>query len=162
MGRGCYTLTTSIRVLCCGNLLLGDEGVGIHVYNELKGWPLPENAEVVDAGTGGLDILPFLEGVDKVILVDGVRGSRAGTIHHLRDDNLGDVDLSVDSLHSIKLEHVLKIGRRLLGDRYPEVVILGVEVDRIGEFDLELTPEVREAVPRVVRLVLEDIETSLH
>lgn len=155
-------MTTSIRVLCCGNLLLGDEGVGIHVYNELKGWPLPKNVEVVDVGTGGLDILPLLEGVDKVILVDAVRGSRAGTIHHLRDEGLRDVDLSVDSLHSIKLEHVLKIGRRLLEDRYPEVVILGVEADRIGEFNLELTPEVREAVPRVVRLVLEDIETSLH
>jgi len=155
-------LTTSIRVLCCGNLLLGDEGVGIHIYNELKDRSLPETVEVVDAGTGGLDILPFLEGVDKVILVDAVRGSRAGTIHHLRDEDLEDVDLSVDSLHSIKLEHVLKIGRRLLKDRYPEVVILGVEADRIGEFDLELTPEVREAVPRVVRLLLEDIETSLH
>ena len=155
-------MTTSIRVLCCGNLLLGDEGVGIHIYNELKDQPLPEIVEVVDAGTGGLDILPFLEGVDKVILVDAVRGSRAGTIHRLSDEDVKGGDLSVDSLHSIKLEHILKIGRRLLEDRYPEVVILGVEADRIGEFDLELTPKVREVVPRVVRLVLEDIETLLY
>lgn len=155
-------MTTSIRVLCCGNLLLGDEGLGIQVYNELKDRPLPETVEVVDAGTGGLDILPLLEGVEKVILVDAVRGTRTGTIHHLRDKDLEDVNLSVDSLHSIKLEHVLKIGQRLLEDCYPEVIVVGVEADRIGEFDLELTPEVREAIPKVVRLVLEDIETLLH
>jgi len=155
-------LNTSIRVLCCGNLLLGDEGVGIHIYNELKSWPLPETVQVLDVGTGGLDILFFLEEVDKVILVDAVKGSKPGTIDYLRDDDLGDVDLSVDSLHSIKLEHVLRIGRRFLQDRYPEVVILGIEAHGTREFALELTPEVREAVPRVVRLVLKDIESSLH
>ena len=155
-------MTISIRVLCCGNLLLGDEGVGIHIYNELKGKPLPEKVKIVDAGTGGLDILPFLDGVDKVILVDAVRGSRAGTIHHLREADLEDADLSVNSLHDIKLEHVLKIGQRLLEDRYPEVVILDVEVERIEEFDMELTPEVREAVPKVIKLVLEEIEASIH
>lgn len=155
-------MTTSIRVLCCGNLLLGDEGVGIHVYDELKGRALPETVEVVDAGTGGLDILPLLEGVDKVILVDAVRGTGTGTIRHLREEDLGDVDLSFDSLHGIRLEHVLKIGRRLLEDRYPEVVILGVEAGWTGEFDLGLTPEVRKMVPKVAGLVLEDVEASLH
>jgi hydrogenase maturation protease len=131
---------------------LGDEGVGTHIYKELKGWFLPETVEVVDGGTGGLDILPLLEGVDKVILIDAVKGGRAGTIHHLKDEDLENVDLSVDSLHNIKLEHVLKIGRRLLGDRYPEVVIFGIEADRIGEFDLELTPEVKVTIPRVVHI----------
>jgi len=153
-------LTTSTRVLCCGNLLLGDEGVGIHVYDELKGRALPETVEVVDAGTGGLDILPLLEGVDKVILVDAVKGAGTGTIRHLREEDLGDVDLSFDSLHGIRLEHVLEIGRRLLGDRYPEVVILGVEAGWTGELDLELTPEVRKMVPRVAGLVLEESARS--
>lgn len=59
-------------ILCCGNILAAADGFGIHVLDELRKRNLPKNVELIDGGTGGLDILNYIENADKVIIVDAV------------------------------------------------------------------------------------------
>ncbi|NYT18825.1 MAG: hydrogenase maturation protease, partial [Methanosarcinales archaeon] len=67
----------SVRIIGCGNILMGDDGVGVRVVEALKKMEcgILEGADILDAGVCGLDILNLLEGVDKVIIVDSMVGS---------------------------------------------------------------------------------------
>lgn len=70
-----------ILILGLGNLLLGDEGVGIHAVRQLQRMPLPPEVEVIDGGTGGFELLAHCHGKRKVIIIDAVKGdARPGTV----------------------------------------------------------------------------------
>ncbi len=55
-----------IKVLGCGNTLVGDDGVGIRVIEKLQEMKLPENVEIIEAGVGGMAILSWIEDADKI------------------------------------------------------------------------------------------------
>src|SRR4051794_41702496 len=64
-------------VLGMGNLLLSDEGVGVHVARALATRALPEGVSVVEAGTAFLDVLPDIEKADRILLIDAMAGGGA-------------------------------------------------------------------------------------
>jgi hydrogenase maturation protease len=71
----------SILILGVGNLLLGDEGVGIHAVRQLQSMPLPPEVEVIDGGTGGFELLAHCRGKKKVIIIDAVKAdAKPGTV----------------------------------------------------------------------------------
>jgi len=154
-------LGRKIAVIGIGNLLLRDEGVGVHVVNELLGLQLPDNVEVYDCGTGGLSILDLLDGFDKAIIVDAVRcGEEPGTIHRLRLDEKGTANslAKIISLHELDFFAALKIGweaYKLPG----EIIMIGVEPKAI-ELGLNLSPEVEKSIPKVVHLIFEEIRSK--
>ena len=73
-----------VTLLGLGNLLMQDEGVGVQAVRLLEErYELPPHLEVVDGGTSGLDLLPYIEGRDRVLVVDGVevaRDTQAGLV----------------------------------------------------------------------------------
>jgi hydrogenase maturation protease len=77
-----------IRVVGLGNVLMGDDGVGPHVIEALEaGYEFPDGVSVLDAGTPGLDLAPFLMGADVVIVIDSVRADAApGSLRLYRRD----------------------------------------------------------------------------
>jgi len=154
-----------VLVVGVGNILLKDEGVGVHVVRKLEELALPNDVEVIDAGTAGLDILWLHEDVEKLIVIDATRaGNKAGTIYKAlllagEMEKLTQLfDRRADSkisLHQIGLIEALAAAEKL--NRAPkEIVIIGVEP---GEWDygLELTGLVARSVPEVVKKVLEEI-----
>lgn len=148
-----------ILVIGCGNLLMGDDGFGIHVLEELEKSDLPENIKLIDIGTSSLDILHQLEGIDKVIIIDAVKsGNEPGVVYRLTEKDLLYPDLNFLSLHELKLEHTLSIGKKILGKKFPkEIIIFGVEVERI-EGRIELSPKLKKVLPKVVNLVFKEIK----
>jgi hydrogenase maturation protease len=61
------------HIICFGNLLLGDDGFGIHVFRRLKeGWVLPRHVRVFEGGVAGLQALPYFENCRKAIVVDAL------------------------------------------------------------------------------------------
>lgn len=147
-----------IKVLGCGNTLVGDDGVGIRVIEKLQEMKLPENVEVIEAGVGGMAILSWIEGSDKVIIVDAVQTGNepAGTIYRFTDKEMPPSDMFMLSLHDLNLVDTLNIGR-IVQKMPDEIIIYGVEVVRVAEFTKEMTPEVEDAVPELLKLVLEEI-----
>jgi hydrogenase maturation protease len=147
-------------VLGIGNVLLRDEGVGCHVIHALQGIPLPD-VEVIDGGTCP-DVLQLLEGADKLVIVDAVKGGGApGQIYrfHLWDItleqkpflSLHDIGL-VDSLMLMQLWHPDFIG-------IDEAVIVGVEPKEI-DWGLDLSPELREKMPQIIDAILAELNSS--
>lgn len=148
-----------IQVLGCGNLLIGDDGFGVHVLKELEKRGLPNNVELIDAGTGGLDILNLIEDADKVIIIDAVKsGGEIGSVYRFTEKDLPPPNMSLLSLHDLGLADVLKTGRIIQPERMPkEIIIIGCEVQQADEIRLELSPDVAKAVPAVVDMVLKEV-----
>ena len=150
-----------IRILGCGNPLMGDDGIGIRVIEELKNTHLDEinGVEIIDAGVCGLDLLNLFEGASKVIIVDAVvsgGGSEVGSIHRFRGDELkGQFSQEMFSIHDLGISDVLNIGGHV--QEMPDVVVFGIEVDGSLEFSLDLTQEVANAAAEVVSLIVDEI-----
>jgi len=147
-----------IKVLGCGNTLVGDDGVGIRVIERLQQMRLPKNVEIIDAGVGGLAILSWIEDIDKVVIVDAVQTGNEppGTVYEFTDNELPPSNMFMLSLHDLNLVDTLNVGR-IVQKMPDEIVIIGVEVNRVAEFTKELTPEVEAAIPEVIDLVLKEI-----
>ncbi len=78
-------------------------------------------------------------------------------IYRLAKEDLSSPSANPVSPHELKLEHTLKIGEKILGDKFPsEIIIFGVEVGEIKE-GIGLSPKVEKAVPRVVDLILQEL-----
>ncbi len=143
---------TKTVILGVGNLLLTDDGVGIHAIQKLQAdYELPAGVQVVDGGTCGLDLLQFLEGVDHLIIIDAARlGKAPGSIVRLEGDQVPAYLALKTSPHEIGLPELLFTAR--LTDIYPErVVIFGVQPESI-ETHLGLTPAVAERLDELVEL----------
>ena len=149
---------SKILVLGVGNLLLKDEGVGVHLAQRMMKMDLPENVEVVDGGTATLDILPLVDGVDRLIIVDALKGGETpGTIYKLTPEDIVQDNQEPLSLHQIDLLQMLDMCA-LIGSK-PSTVIIGIEPKEV-DFAVELSPEVEGMIPRVIELVLKEVTNS--
>ncbi len=141
-----------IAVIGVGNVLMGDEGVGIVVVEELKRRNV--DVDLHDCGTMGLDILNTISEYDKVIIVDAVKGfGMPGDVVRISLDNIECGRILC--LHDINVPFILKLAESIV--KIPEIVIIGIEVERIGE-GLGLSESVKNAVNKAVELILEEIE----
>lgn len=148
-----------IAVLGIGNLLLKDEGIGVHLVQKLAGNVNNTKVDLIDAGTSP-ELLSLLDGnIDKLIIVDAVKaGNAPGTIYRFSPDNVDVNPTPRFSLHDIGVLDNLKTMALL--NRLPKsTVIIGVEPKTIS-FGLELSPEVEEKLPEIVSLVLKEIEET--
>ncbi len=148
-----------ILVLCVGNPLMGDEGVGPRCAEYLmKQYAFPDGVEVVDAGTMGFGILNMFQDVDFVIVVDAVQGTghAAGTVVSLEPQDMAPNQI-LHSLHDARLTDVLDAAT-LMGLEL-EVTCIGVQVDEIVEWQLELSPVVEASIPFAATAVVEVLGT---
>jgi hydrogenase maturation protease len=129
-----------ITLLGLGNILMRDDGVGVHAVKAVQqGFEVPPELEIVDGGTAGLDLLPFLEGRDRVLLVDAVDfGAAPGFIGELANDAIpAFFSQNRASLHHLGLGEVLATAQ-LLNILPPDICLLGIQPLSI-ETGLELT-----------------------
>jgi len=157
-------------VLGLGNILLADEGVGVHVVRELAEHTLPGNVEVVDGGTAALDVLLLARDVQKLIVIDALRaGKEPGTVYVARFAGGQESKLEAHfvrqgdsriSLHQIGLVDALSVAKRI-SDGPKEIVIIGVEPAKI-DCGLQLMDEIAHKVPQIIDIVLKEIEDAVH
>jgi len=137
-----------------GNVLLMDDGVGVHAIEQLRKDP-PPHACLAGVGTAVLYALDLIEWADKIIAIDAVKaGGPPGTLYAFDGDGAAERDHPV-SLHELNLLGAL----RLLGPDHPrpEIVIVGVEPETI-DYGLELSPAVQAALPQVALAVREIVD----
>ena len=144
-----------ILILGVGNLILKDEGVGVHAVRELEGRNLPAHVEVIDGGTYLMDLLSVIQEAERIIVIDALKGGgEPGTIYRVTPDDLMAETERALSLHQVGLLEVLGMVRQLGGD--PHAVIIGVEPKEIA-WGMELTPEVAAKLPKVIEMVMEEL-----
>jgi hydrogenase maturation protease len=140
-------------ILGVGNVLMGDEGVGVLVARQLAGVDLPAGVDVVDGGTGGFHLLQYFEEYDRVVLVDAtLDGQAPGSVSVTKPRFSSDYPPTL-SAHDIGLKDLLD-AVYLLGHT-PEVVLFAISVAIVDGVTLELSPDVATVVPRVARQVRE-------
>lgn len=144
-----------ILVLGVGNILLKDEGIGVRVAQELQKIKLPPQVEVIDGGTAGFDLLPFINEADKVIVVDAMQvGGEPGSIYRVPAEEIGVHGPQDISLHGTSLVEILAISSQM-GNR-PETIVYGVEPEEIT-WDMELSQVITEKIPRLKELILKEV-----
>jgi hydrogenase maturation protease len=146
-----------IVIVGVGNVLLKDEGVGVHVVRALQEMSLTSpkvEVEVVDGGTSP-SAFDSAEGADKLIIVDAARcGGEPGTVYRFAPDEVSGEPKLLTSLHDLGLLDSLRM-MECVGNPPRETVIIGVEPAEV-DWGLELTPALRGKLPDVVRRVVEE------
>lgn len=150
-----------VAIVGIGNILYGDEGVGIHVINELKCKFLPPYVEVYDCNTDAFAILEAINGARKAVIVDAMRlGYKPGTVHRFNCEELlkmNDKLINFISFHQLDLVSTLKIAQ--LTDVYKlpnEIVVFGVEV-KSCHYSTEVSNEVKQAIPKIIDKIMNEI-----
>jgi hydrogenase maturation protease len=145
-------------ILGVGNYLMSDDGLSVHVLERLQNSGLiPDEVEMVDGGTCGLDLLRYLEGVTNLIIIDEVnrRGGVPGTIIRLEGDQVPAYLSLKISPHDIGLPDLLATAK--LRDLYPEhIVVLGIQPASL-EISVTLSPQVEEKIDTLIDLIVQEI-----
>ncbi len=140
-------------IMGIGNLLLGDEGVGVHAAQALLEDQLPENVQVIDVGTAFLDALPDLEKAQHIIVIDAVNANdEPGSVYRME---LGECNQPerIDSMHGFDLFRMLAVAQNNLP---AEITVLGVEPACMN-WSTQLSPQVLEAMPVLLDAVYKEI-----
>jgi hydrogenase maturation protease len=144
-----------IVVIGVGNLLLQDEGIGIHVVQALQEMDLPADVRLIDGGTSP-DLIACTRAGDKLVIVDAARaGGEPGTIYRFLPADLVPGTGVLASAHEMGV--VENLGLMSLSGHEPgETVIIGIEPAEI-DWGTELSEGLRRKVPDIVRVVLKEI-----
>lgn len=147
-----------ILIIGIGNTLLQDEGIGVHLINELRKMSVPDNVFLVDNSSGELDLMDYMhKGIEKVIIIDAIKGGRTpGTTFRLSANEVITATKHIYALHHTELVdtcHMID----LFGRKPKEIVIVGV-VPKETEWSLSLSPELQAKVPEIIRVVFDEIE----
>ncbi|GHU05405.1 hydrogenase 2 maturation endopeptidase [Alphaproteobacteria bacterium] len=144
-------------VLGVGNLLMSDEGVGVHAVSALvERYDFPDEVEIIDGGTSGMELLPELEGLDHLIVVDAVRaGKPAGSLVRLAGEDVPVFFKIKFSPHQVGLSDIFA-ALRFKGTSPGEVVIVGVEPESL-DLNMSLSPTVAARLDEVVEMVVAEL-----
>ena len=139
-------------IVCIGNDLVADDGIGHAVYAMLKKRALPQGVRVSLLGVGGMDLLEELDGEEILVVVDAVQfGASPGTLQVLAWDQIPTKEVRPVSGHGIGVKEALQVCRKLYPERAAQTIYLaGIEGACFDQVGAGLTPEVERAVPIMV------------
>jgi hydrogenase maturation protease len=145
-------LQNDILVLGIGNLLMNDEGVGIHVVSRLEKEGL-QGADLMDGGTGGFHLLGFIQSYKTIIIVDASLDSHPpGHVRVLHPRYARDFPKQL-SAHEIGLKDL--IDAAILLGNMPELHLVAISVKEFQDMGMELSDDVEAAIPEAIRCVRE-------
>ena len=144
----------NLLIVGIGNLLMGDEGIGVHIVRALEKLDLSDKIACLDGGTGNFTLLEPMQAADTVIIIDAVMDSKPlGTITHLTPQYSKDYPRTLTA-HDIGLKDLLDVFY-LLGNK-PEVILYTVTIKDIKEMTDRLSPELDEQSPKYVNIIRDD------
>ncbi|MBQ6298057.1 MAG: HyaD/HybD family hydrogenase maturation endopeptidase [Selenomonadaceae bacterium] len=139
--------TAENTVLGIGNIILSDEGFGVRVVEYLeKNFTFPENVQLIDGGTLGVELTHFITGTQRLLIIDSIDGgAEPGKIFHLRDDEIKKHFAQKISAHEVGIQEVLTI-LELTNKKIPHIELIGAQPFSL-EAGTKLTPQMSKLVP---------------
>jgi hydrogenase maturation protease len=147
-------------ILGVGNQILGDDGVGVHVSNELKKYVKDPNITIDEAITGGMNLLELILDFDKAIIIDAVKTGN-GKNGDVKKISLKDFStIHSCNPHDVSLFEAIKMAKKMGETRIPkEIIIIGILMKKIPcEFSEKLSSKILDAVPKAITLILNEIK----
>ena len=151
-----------IIVMGLGNVLLGDDGLGVYAVRTLKNdCPHPQ-ISYYDGGTCGLDLLPLMEEGSHLLMLDSIKGKGApGSIVEIAEEKLSFSIPLKFSTHDIALPDLLALLRLRRGETLKKMLILGMVPGPLTISD-ELSPELQTSLPRLISRATEILQQWLE
>lgn len=144
--------SNSILVMGVGNYLMGDEGIGVHVIQEMAKTKLPEYVDILDGGTGGFLLLSCFEVYPTIIFIDATMdGKPAGTVSLIRPKFASDFPSAL-SVHDVGLKDMVEAV--YLMDHVPDIHLFTVSIEELNPMTIELSPKVKESIPKIIKDIL--------
>ena len=139
--------TAENTVLGIGNIILSDEGFGVRVVEYLqKNFTFPENVQLIDGGTLGVELTHFITGTQRLLIIDSIDGgAEGGKIFHLRGEEIKKHFAQKISAHEVGIQDVLTM-LEISGKKIPHVELIGAQPFSL-EAGTELTPQMSKLVP---------------
>ena len=145
-----------IVIVGVGNLLMKDEGVGIHVIQELEKTALPEDVKLIDGGTSP-DLIAYTRAGDKMIIIDAAKaGGEPGAIYRFKPEDLASERPELASAHQMGVVENLAL-MSFTGNKPKDVVIIGIEPVEI-EPGMELSAAIQQKMPKIIEVVIKEIK----
>ncbi len=146
----------STLVLGLGNLVHGDDGVGVHAIEYLRrDSRIPSEVTLMDGGTQGISLIPHISGFDRVLVIDAIDADeKPGTLLRLEGAAIENLP-GKPSVHQLGFADLM-ISLKLLGEAPKEIVVLGVQPESTA-WSAELTPLVFNSLGALSSLVVEQL-----
>jgi hydrogenase maturation protease len=146
-------------VLGLGNVLMGDEGIGVHVVRALEQHTLPEGVECLDGGTGGFVLLEPLQNADHIVLVDAAAdGNPIGTVTRTTPRFSRDYPPTLTA-HDIGVKDLLDVFYIQGGER--EVVLYAITIDPQQPIQMSLSAVGTKAAEEAVQRILAELAQAV-
>ena len=145
-------------VIGLGNTILGDDGVGWRVAEEVHQQLDPDlHVDLDYLSLGGISLMEHLVGYQRVILIDAFfSAEEPGSIKVSRLDDIPNYSaFHITSVHDTSLQNAMKLGRELGADLPDDVMVVGITTKQVYDFCEELSPPVAEAIPKAAEIVVE-------
>jgi hydrogenase maturation protease len=146
----------STLVLGIGNILQKDDGIGVHIVNNMidKGAKTPD-VEYLDGGTAGYDLLDSMKGRKKIIIIDALKADDSpGSVYRFPAEKL-TMSTTGFSLHDAGVPSMIKM-LDIMGEK-PEIEIIGIVPEDITSLDIGISKSLEASIPRVMEIVHEAV-----
>lgn len=150
-----------LSVIGCGNVLRGDDGVGVHVARRLATrlaqHPIA-GVQAIDCGTAGFEVMYRARGSSALVIIDAAQsGGEPGAVYEVPGAEVAAVSMPEVNLHAFRWDHAIGVGRAVFKDAFPsEITVLLVEAAEIGYSEV-LSPAVARAADTVYTRMLDRI-----
>jgi len=150
----------NITIVGVGNLLLGDEGVGLHIIDRLSQVPMPPYVNIIDCGCDLFGLTAYIDEQARILVVDAIRaGGEPGEIYTFDCRRLTSTKIEMGSAHQVKTLDALRLMKSVCPAlAESEIVVIGVE-PKTMKLGSCLSKEVSESIAEATRFVLEEIIT---
>ncbi|SDH94485.1 HyaD/HybD family hydrogenase maturation endopeptidase [Desulfosporosinus hippei] len=147
-----------IMVMGVGNILLSDEGLGVRFLDVFAKDKLPDNVELLEGGTAGLELVHLIQDVDFLIIIDAFNANaEPGALFRFQPGDLQVIPEQYEvSFHQIGIVEVLTLAN-VLGHA-PQTLIFGIQPKSL-EWGLEISADIEALFPRLKELVLKEIDS---
>ncbi|MFY9853548.1 MAG: hydrogenase maturation protease [Terracidiphilus sp.] len=143
-------------VLGLGNVLMGDEGIGVHVVRALEKQSLPAGVECLDGGTGGFVLLEPLQNADHIILIDAAAdGNPLGTVSRTTPRFSHDYPPTLTA-HDIGVKDLLDVFYIQGGG--PDIVLYAITIDPKQPISMDISAGAAKAAEEAVERILAELE----
>jgi hydrogenase maturation protease len=147
-----------VLILGIGNLLMGDEGVGIHIVRHIEKNYNLENVDIIDGGTGGFHLMEYFQTYNPVVLIDAtIDGNAPGTINFLKPKFSSDYPKTLTA-HDIGLKDLLDALYLLKAQ--PEIWLFTISISNMDTVTMELTNEIKEVIPIAAEKIVESLQSK--
>lgn len=149
---------SEVTILGVGNVILRDEGFGVRVAEFLDAhYEFPENVQIVDGGTLGIELTQYITGTNKLLVIDSINGgAEPGTLFRFHNDAVMDHFQEKVSAHEVGIQDVLAL-LTVTGHKIPEVVVIGAQPYDL-EAGVELSTGMQQLLPQVVDQALRELK----